>query len=252
MSYKKIIAVLAIALASFCAFAGGAQEDDGYTFAMNAEWPPLEYIDENGDMVGFEVDLIAAMSEITGIPMECRNTAWDTIFAGLANGQYDAVASGVTVTEERKKTMDFSTVILKINQAIISRKENTQYTGPESLFGKTVGVQMGTTGHFALDEYPEITVKAYDSIGLAIEDMVNGNLDACVCDSVIASDYVLANESYKEILAVTGTASSAVEDIAIAFPKGSELLGIVNDAIAQLDENGTLDELYAKWNLIRN
>ena len=248
---KKAFLVLLALICSVTLFASGAGENDGYTFATNANWPPLEYVDENGDIVGFEIDLIKAMSEVTGVPMDYVNTSWDTIFAGLANGQYDGIASGVTVTEERKQTIDFSQTIYQVTQSILTLKENADLTDARSLFGKTVGVQMGTTGHFAMEEYPEIEIKAYEDIALAIEDMINGNSDAVVCDSVIASDYVLANDNYREMLAVTGTASDTVEDIAIAVEKGnSELLDLINSAVDTLRESGQLEELYAKWNLI--
>ena len=248
---KKTFLVLLALICSVTLFASGAGEDDGYTFATNANWPPLEYVDENGDIVGFEIDLIKAMSEVTGVPMDYVNTSWDTIFAGLANGQYDGIASGVTVTEERKQTIDFSQTIYQVTQSILTLKENEDLTDARSLFGKTVGVQMGTTGHFEMEEYPEIEIQAYEDIALAIEDMINGNSDAVVCDSVIASDYVLANENYREMLAVTGTASDTVEDIAIAVEKGnSELLDLINSAVDTLRESGQLEELYAKWNLI--
>lgn len=247
---KTLLCLICLVLTS-ALFANGAGEDEGYTFATNANWPPLEYVDENGDIVGFEIDLINAMSEVSGVPMDYVNTSWDTIFAGLANGQYDAIASGVTVTEERKLTIDFSTTIYKVTQSILTKKENSDLSTVESLFGKTVGVQMGTTGHFAMEEYPEIIIMAYEDIALAIQDMINGNCDAVVCDSVIASDYVLANENYKDMLTVTGTASETVEDIAIAVEKGNtELLDIINSSIETLRESGQLDELYARWNLI--
>ena len=248
---KKTFLVLLALICSFSLFASGAGEDNGYTFATNANWPPLEYVDENGDIVGFEIDLIKAMSEVTGVPMDYVNTSWDTIFAGLANGQYDGIASGVTVTEERKQTIDFSQTIYQVTQSILTLKEKADLTDAQSLSGKTVGVQMGTTGHFAMEEYPEVEIKAYEDIALAIEDMINGNSDAVVCDSVIASDYVLANDNYKDMLAVTGTASETVEDIAIAVEKGNtELLDLINTAVDTLRESGQLEELYAKWNLI--
>ena len=248
---KLVIVILISLLAVFSLSASGNSEKEGYTFATNANWPPLEYVDENGEIVGFEIDLIKAISETSGVPMDYVNTSWDTIFAGLANGQYDGIASGVTVTEERKQTIDFSTTIYQVTQSILTKKENSDLTTVESLFGKTVGVQMGTTGHFAMEEYPEITIKAYEDIALAIEDMINRNSDAVVCDSVIASDYVLANESYKDMLVVTGTASETIEDIAIAVEKGNtELLEIINSSLETLKENGKLDELYSKWNLM--
>ena len=115
---KKLVALLLICLVAIATvFASGAKEDGtkSYTFAMNCEWPPLEYVDENGEITGFEVDLIKEMSKVSGVEMKYINTAWDTIFAGLANGQYNAVASGVTVTEERKKTIDFSDTLFTCN-----------------------------------------------------------------------------------------------------------------------------------------
>lgn len=251
---KKFTALLLICLIAVTSiFAQGAKESDtkSYTFAMNCEWPPLEYVDENGNITGFEVDLIIEMSKVSGVEMKYINTAWDTIFAGLANGQYNAVASGVTVTEERKKTIDFSDTLFTIKQSIITLKGNENLNNLNSLSGKKVGVQMGTTGHFAVEENKDAVIKAYDSIGLAIEDMINGNVDACVCDSLIASDFVLANPNYKDKLIITGEASSDIEEIAIAVKKGDkELLDLINSSLAKLKENGTMDELMKKYNII--
>ena len=251
---KKTIAVLLICLVAMTGiFAAGAKEagEKSYTFAMNCEWPPLEYVDENGEIVGFEVDLIKEMSKVSGVEMKYINTAWDTIFAGLANGQYNAVASGVTVTEERKKTIDFSDTLFTIKQSIITMKGNESLNSLESLSGKKVGVQMGTTGHFAVEANKDAVIKAYDSIGLAIEAMINGNLDACVCDSLIASDFLLANANYADKLIITGEASSEIEEIAIAVKKGDkELLDLINSSLAKLKENGTMDALYKKYNIL--
>ena len=251
---KKLVALLLICLVAIATvFASGAKEDGtkSYTFAMNCEWPPLEYVDENGEITGFEVDLIKEMSKVSGVEMKYINTAWDTIFAGLANGQYNAVASGVTVTEERKKTIDFSDTLFTIKQSIVTLNANSDLNSLDSLSGKKVGVQMGTTGHFAVEQNKDVVVKAYDSIGLAIEDMINGNVDACVCYSLIASDFVLANPNYSNKLVITGEASSDIEEIAIAVKKGDkELLDLINSSLAKLKENGTMDELMKKYNII--
>ena len=117
---KKLTAILLMALCAFTAFAGGASEDDGvYVFAADATWPPFEFVDENGNLTGFEVELMPLIGEHVGVEMVVENIAWDTIFAGLANGQYDGVASGVTVTEERKQTMDFSMPIASQGQVVV-------------------------------------------------------------------------------------------------------------------------------------
>jgi polar amino acid transport system substrate-binding protein len=262
MHMKKtgiIVLVVLMAMGSFL-FAQGqkeAAEKDSYVFAGNAEWPPLEYVDEKGNVVGYEVDLLKQIEKISGKEITYRNVAWDGIFAGLANGAYDAVASGVSVTEERKATMDFSTPFMTITQAIIAPAKSPELKNLQSLAGKKIGTQMGTTGDLylkdqnAVDPNLKIDVKGYDSIGLAVEDLLNGNLAACVCDSIIASDYVLSNPNYKGKLVVTGKASDIGEPIAIAIKKGDvTLLNIVNNAIAQMQKDGTLAELNKKWNIL--
>lgn len=233
-------------------FAQGKQEaaaKKSYTFAADATWPPLEFV-ENGKLTGFEVELIPLIGEKVGVQMTVKNIPWDTIFAGLANGAYDAVSSGVTVTEERKNVMDFSTPILQAGQVVIIRSEDkAKITGIADLEGKKIGVQIGTTGDFALESYP-VTRRAYDDIGLAIEDLLNGNVAAAVCDSIIASDFVLANENYKNKLTVAGKPFTE-EDIAIAVKKGDTiLLDLVNKGLELAAKDGSLEALKAKWNLL--
>jgi polar amino acid transport system substrate-binding protein len=259
----KKIAIVLLALLLCCTsvvFAQGQKETgekNSYVFAANCAWPPLEFVDENGDIVGFEIDLVNEIASLTGKTITIRNVAWDGIFAGLANGAYNAVASGVSVTEERKPSMDFSTPIMTITQAIIAPKADSSLTDVTALHGKTLGVQLGTTGHIFFEDYLKanpkaaINVKAYDEIGFGIEDLLNGNLDCVVTDSVIASDYVLANENYAGKLHVTGTASEEGEPIAIAIKKGdATLLKLVNDSLATLEENGTMQKLRTKWNIL--
>ncbi|MFA6844558.1 MAG: transporter substrate-binding domain-containing protein [Sphaerochaetaceae bacterium] len=258
---KTLIALVTLMICcNFSVFANGQKEPsekNKFVFAGNAAWPPLEYVDEKGNVVGYEVDLLKEIEKISGKTIEYRNVAWDGIFAGLSNGAYDAVASGVSVTEERKASMDFSTPIMTITQSIIAPSGHQELKDLKSLSGKKVGVQLGTTGHIYLDDQNKkdpslkIIVKAYDEIGLGVEDLLNGNLDCVVTDSVIAADYVLSNENYKGKLMVTGTASDIGEPIAIAIKKGDNaLLQMVNDAIAKMEKEGTLKKLNEKWNIL--
>ena len=247
---KKLSIVLIIVLSALMLFSCAKKEEQNnvYVFAPDATWPPLEYIDESGNLTGFEVELVPMIGEKVGVKMEAKNIPWDTIFAGLANGQYDGVASGVSVTEDRKKTMDFSTPILEAGQVIIVKKAST-VSGIDDIKGLKVGVQIGTTGDLVLDDY-DVVRKQYDDIGLALQDMLNGNIDACVCDSLIASDFVLANPNYKDKLKVAGSAFTQ-EDIAIAVKKGNkELLDLINKGLAELKADGSYDKLKAKWNLL--
>ena len=176
---KYAVIALVMLLIPSMAFAGGAEEEKSeYVFATDATWPPFEYIDENGNLTGFEVELVPMIGEAVGETFVVQNIPWDTIFAGLKNGQYDGVASGVTVTEERKATIDFSTPINNQGQVLIIPTAKASEVGSidELPEGSKVGVQIGTTGDFALEDYP-VEIRRYDDIGLAIEDMLNGNLD---------------------------------------------------------------------------
>ena len=247
---KKGLTVLIIVLSIFMLFSCSKKEaaEKVYVFATDATWPPLEYIDESGNLTGFEVELVPMIGEKVGVKMVAKNIPWDTIFAGLANGQYDGVASGVSVTEDRKKTMDISTPILEAGQVIIVKKDST-VKGIDDIKGLKVGVQIGTTGDLVLDNY-DVVRKQYDDIGLALQDMLNNNLDACVCDSLIASDFVLANPNYSDKLKVAGS-SFTQEDIAIAVKKGNkELLDLINKGLSELKADGSYDKLKAKWNLL--
>lgn len=259
---KKLGTLVLVMLlaASALLFAQGQKESSkSYVFAANCAWPPLEFVDENGDIVGFEIDLVNEIAKVNNVKITIRNVAWEGIFAGLANGAYDAVASGVSVTEERKATMDFSTPIMVITQAILAPIADTSLSNTASLNGKVVGVQLGTTGHIFLDDFMKknpsfkATIKAYDEIGFAIEDMLNGNLQAVVTDSVIASDFVLSNPNYASKLKVAGSASDLgdPEPIAIAMLKGNtEVLDLVNNGLKQIEASGKMAELKKKWNIL--
>ena len=248
---KYAVIALVMLLVPFMAAASGTEEKTEYVFATDATWPPFEYIDENGNLTGFEVELVPMIGEAVGETFVVENIPWDTIFAGLRNGQYDGVASGVTITEERKATIDFSTPINNQGQVLIipTAKASSIASIEDLPEGAKVGVQIGTTGDFALEAYP-VEIRRYDDIGLAIEDMLNGNLDGAVCDSLIASDFVLKNENYANLLTVAGEPFTA-EEIAIGVQKGNtELLNMINEGLQILMDNGEFDALKAKWGII--
>ena len=245
-SLLVFLAVLAIT-AVVLSVAGCKKDSEVIVFASDATWPPMEYVDENGDIVGFDMDLLAAVADAAGFEYKVENTGWDGIFAGLANGSYDAIISSVTITEERAMTMDFSDPYINAGQILIVP---AGYSGGDQLAdfaGKKVGVQQGTTGDFAVEAVTSIDRRAYDDVGLAVEDMVNGNLDAVVCDSVTAIDYVAANENFKGKLEVLGQPFTE-EEFGIAIQKGNtELLDLINDGLAKVFADGTQAELVEKW-----
>ncbi len=245
---KKVVLLIALlCLVTGSIFAGGQAESDVIKIATDATWPPMEYIDENSDLVGFDVDLINAIAEEAGLTVELQNSAWDGIFAGLANGAYDAIISSVTITEDRKAAMSFTAPYINAGQVLIVRTDSEGLNSIDDMAGLKVGAQNGTTGDFAIEDRPEIKRMAYDEIGLAVEDLMNGNLQGVVCDSITASDFVLGNENYSKSLMVVGEAFTE-EWLGIAVQKSNpELVEKLDAGLAAVKASGKHAELVAKW-----
>lgn len=244
---KKVLILLLIVLTVFSTLAanGKSDEEKVYVFASDCAWPPMEMVDENQNLVGFDIDLIYAIGEAAGFKVEVKNTAWDGIFAGLANETYDGVISSVTITEDRKKTMDFSAPYINAGQILIVPMASDAVT-LDDLAGQKVGAQIGTTGAFAVEETKSV-LKNYDEIGLAVEDLNNGNLAGVVCDTPIAADYVLNNDNYKGSLKIVGEPFTD-EFYGICVKKGNtELLNMINAGLDKVKADGLLEELEDKW-----
>ena len=245
--FKRIALVFAILLIAAVLFAGGQKDENTYVFASDVAWAPMEFVDANGDVVGFDIDLMAALAKEAGFEYEIRNTAWDGIFAGLANGAYDGIISSVTITDDRKAAMDFTDPYINAGQVLIVQKSTSGVTTLEDMVGMKVGVQNGTTGDFAVEAVAGVERRAYDEIGFAVEDLMNGNVDGVVCDSPVAADYVLQNENYKNTLKIVGEPFTE-EYYGIAVQKGdTELLNKLNAALKKVIESGKRDELIDKW-----
>ncbi|MCX7882344.1 MAG: basic amino acid ABC transporter substrate-binding protein [Brevinematales bacterium] len=214
--------------------------------ATDATWPPMEFVDENKNIVGFDIDLIKAIAEKGGFEVEIRNTAWDGIFAGLANGSYDAVISSVTITEERKQQMDFSEPYINAGQVIVVKK-GTSGTKLSDFEGRKMGGQIGTTGVMEIQKNPKIALKTYDEIGLAIEDLYLGRIDGVVVDAPTAASFVLQNPKYKNALLIVGEPFTE-EYYGIAVRKGNKrVLDLINKGLAEVKKAGIDKELEKKW-----
>ena len=221
----------------------------GITFASDATWPPMEFVDADKNLTGFTVDLVNAMGQAVGFTPEIKNTAWDGIFAGLIAGKYDAIASSVTITEERQKAMDFSKPYFEVKQGVVVRKDST-IKAQEDLQGKMIGAQIGTTGFFTAKRLVgEKNSKSYDEVGLAIADLANGRIEAVVCDDSVAADYALTNPEYKDSLHLAFLVKSDTpEYLGFAVQKGdSRTLAVINAALAKVKAGGEYDRIYQKW-----
>jgi polar amino acid transport system substrate-binding protein len=215
--------------------------------AQDATWPPMEFMDANKQIVGFDTDYMRAAAKEAGYDVEFKNVAWDGIFAGLDAGKYDAVCSSVTITDERQATMDFSAPYFKVRQALVVPKTTTAKT-LEEMKGKTLGGQIGTTGYFAIKKVEGINAKSYDEIGLAMEDLFNGRIDGVVCDDPVAAQYALQKPEYAAKLKIAAILETGDESYGVAVKKGNkEVLDLINKGIAAVQAKGLDKELRAKW-----
>ena len=215
--------------------------------AQDATWPPMEFLNENKEIVGFAPEFMKAVAKEAGFELELKNVAWDGIFAGLDAGQYDAVCSSVTITEERKKAMDFTQPYYKVRQALVVPK-TVDVKSLEEMKGKTLGAQIGTTGYFTIKKTKGLTAKSYDEIGLAMEDLFNGRLDGVVCDDPVAAQYALQKAEYAAKLKIASILETGDEYYGIAVKKGNkELVDLLNKGIKAVQEKGVDKTIRAKW-----
>jgi len=215
--------------------------------AQDATWPPMEFVDQNKDIIGFDTDYMKAAAKEAGFEVVFKNVAWDGIFAGLDSGQYDAVCSSVTITDERKNAMDFTIPYFKVRQAMVVPKTSNAKT-LEDMKGKTLGGQIGTTGYFAIKKVEGITPKSYDEIGLAMEDLFNGRIDGVVCDDPVAAQYALQKAEYAAKLKIAAVLDTGDEFYGVAVKKGNkEVLDLLNKGIKAVQDKGMEKELRSKW-----
>ncbi len=216
------------------------------TVATDATWPPMEMVDKNKKIVGFDIDYMNAIAKAAGFNVVFKNTAWDGIFAGLPAGKYDAVISSVTITDERKKELDFSDPYTSVGQILVTPK-NLKVKSLADMKGKKVGAQIGTTGAFEIKKVNGIELKTYDEVGLAFADMAAGRIEGVVCDNPTAVNFALYNKDYKAKFKVVGKPFTQ-EYYGIAVKKGNkELVDLFNKGIKAVKAKGLDKKFEQKW-----
>ena len=242
MSRHLTLALLALLL--LCAPARAAEH---YVVATDCTWPPMELLDENKQPTGFDVDYIKAVAKAAGFTVDVRNIAWDGIFGGVATGQYDIVASSVTITEERKKQFDFSDPYYEVVQAVVL-PAGKSIKSLADLKGKKVGGQIATTGIFVMrNAKVGAEIKEYDDVGLAIQDLLGGRIDAVICDDPVAMYYVNKKADTAGKLNISFKAAEK-EYYGFTVRKGrKDLLEKLNKGIQAVKASGLDKKLVQKW-----
>ncbi len=220
-----------------------------YVVGTDAAYAPFESQNEKGEIVGFDIDVVRAAAAKAGIEVKFVNTPWEGIFNNLAQGDRDLLVSAVTITDERKQTMDFSTPYFDAIQ-LIAVKENSKVAKFDDLKKLKVGVQTGTTGDEVVTKLlgkNSTNVKRFESTPLALKELEAGGVDAVVADNGVVIHYV-ANNAGTKFKTVADTKSFAPEQYGIAFKKGNtELLEKFNKGLADIKADGSYDKLFAQY-----
>ena len=228
------------------ASADAAATDGTIVFATNPEFPPFEYITTEGvigEYDGIDMAIAKEIGERAGMEVEMQSMEFDSLLVALQNGQIDATIAGMTVTEERAKTVDFSTPYYTATQVMIV-KEDSDITKATDMEGKNIAVVQGYTGETVVDELGyEYT--AFKKGTECVLDLINGKSDVVVIDSATAQKYVSDNEGLK---VVEDADAFGDEEYAIAVSKDNpELLSQINGVIEKLLEDGTISEIAAEY-----
>lgn len=248
--WKISIGIFFMMMASILAACGSSSSGDGeledkYTVVTDTSFVPFEFM-EDGEYVGFDIDLINAVAEEAGFEIELETTNFDGIIPGLQTGQFDIAIAGISITEERKEKIDYSDPYYESGLAMGVRSDNTDINGIEDLAGKTIATRLGSTSAAYIKENIEgATPNEYDQLDQAYMAVENGSADAILYDAPNVHYYI--NTTGDGTLKVVGDLYQA-EDYGIAITKGNEaLVEAINEALATLRENGTYDEIYEKW-----
>lgn len=238
-----LVAVLALSLVAVACSPKPAANK--IRVATDATWPPFENVDDQSQqIVGFDIDLMNAIAEKEGLEVEYVNVAWDSLLAGMAQCQYDAAISAMTITEERKKNFAFTDPYFSAGQVVTVAADNEDIKSKDDLAGKVVGVQLGTTGDIEAQKIEGATVKNYDDVGLAFQDLLNGQIDAVIADNPLALGYVGKNPD--KLKTVGDVFTDEYYGIAVC-KTNTDLLAKLNDGLAKVKAEGLIDELTQKW-----
>ena len=219
-----------------------------YVVGTDAAYAPFESQNEKGEIVGFDIDIVNAVAKQAGIAVKFVNTPWEGIFNALSQGDRDLLVSSITITDERKQTMDFSDPYFDANQ-LIAVKNDSKVTRFDDLKPLKVGVQTGTTGDEAVAKLQgknSANIKRFESTPLALKELEAGGVDAVVADNGVVINYV-ANNSGSRFKTVSD-AAFVPEHYGIAVKKGNaELLAKLNKGLAEIRADGSYERIYTKY-----
>ncbi len=208
-----------------------------------AAYPPMEYFDETGNFVGFDIDLAKEIASDLGVGVDFKNLPWVEIFDSVMKGEVDMIISAIAITPERLEALSFSDPYLNVGQVIVTKKDLV-IQGVEDLQGKIIGVQKGTISEEEAKKRTDLSlVKSYANYSLVKEALFRGEIEVILIDYPAGIKMVAQDEELK----IVGEPFTQ-EFYSVAVQKGQEvLLARINQTIRRLKQTGKLRALEEKW-----
>lgn len=217
-------------------------------FAVENAYPPFNLLDENGEGVGWDYDIGRELCTRLNCEPVFTEAAWDGIFPAMAAGEYDVLFDGVTYTDERDETVDYSCAYVIIGQVLLVRADEAGFSTPDEFKADEsllVATQLGTTNEIVAHEFVgSDRTQSFEDFGLAVQSVLSGDNDAVVIDVVTAVGYIEENPGQLKIIEPGITSD---EQLALVFPPGSEFIEPFTNALHAMAKDGTLDTINDKW-----
>jgi len=252
---KKILALLMVGM---MVLIGGCGSDDKKSATQtgeakkvlkvgtNPDFAPFEFIDENGKMAGFDLDLIHAIGEKMGVEIEMHNISWDGLIPAVQAGNVDLAIAGMAITPEREKVLLFSDPYYETGLTIMV-PVGSSVQGIHELEGKTIAVQIGTTSATKAKEIPGAVVREFNTSADAFMELKNGGADAVINHIPVIKYYILQNGGENSGFKIVGGPLTSASDAIATKKENKELIEKVNQAMKELKDSGEFDVIYEKW-----
>jgi polar amino acid transport system substrate-binding protein len=261
MRSKRLFALLVLLILALALVACGSDDDDPetgsvdnldgreVTIAIENQYLPFNYINTNtGKAEGWDYEAWEEICNLLNCEPVFVEAGWEGMIQAVADGQYDAAADGITITADRAEIVDFSDGYISLEQRLLARADEDGFSSIEDVQNDTsiaIGTQTGTTNYETATEYfDEDRIQAYETFPFAVQALLSGDVDVVVMDETAGQGYVGVNA---EDLKLVGESLTSGEQLGFIFPLGSDLVESVNNALAEMKSNGTLDELAEKW-----
>ena len=209
-----------------------------------ATFAPFEYMDESGEIVGIDREILDAIAEETGVEIEMRNVGWDPLFSQVKNNEIEVGASAITINDKRKETYDFTVPYFEATQVIVVKNDSTVESLAD-LDGQKISVQINTTGHEAAKKAfgeTSTNIAAFENLPVALLEVINGSTAAAIGDNAVVYEYLKNNPNAD--LKVIEDETFEKEYYGLMVKKGNkEVLDILNEGSEVIKENGKLDEI---------